>query len=219
MANHVASSLNFIRMNQKAKEKLAMILKWNEMQSGNGSLEQFHDIMEHAPAEPDYAWYHDHVGPKWCHFEDYDLDRLHCVSAWGWPDKGYHWLIGELRQDDPYLLASCNYEDEGPNFYGMAGWGPAGFEDYYIDTDEGVEFWKKDKRFEFIQPYLEEDEDDERPDEFYEQMWEAIGEHQDILWDDDCRGDVELYDDDGEQVEYHEDGTPKKEVKPTWQEQ
>ena len=219
MANHVASCLNFIRMNAKAKERLAMILKWNEMQSGNGSLEQFHDIMEHAPEEPNYAWYHDHVGPKWCHFEDYDLDRLHCVSAWGWPDKGYHWLIGELRQDDPYLLASCNYEDEGPNFYGMAGWGPAGFEDYYIDTDEGVEFWKKDKRFEFIQPYLEEDEDDERPDEFYEQMWEAIAEHQDILWDDDCRGDVELYDDDGEQVEYHEDGTPKKEVKPTWQEQ
>ena len=97
MANHVASCLNFIRMNAKAKEKLAMILKWNEMQSGNGSLEQFHDIMEHAPEEPNYAWYHDHVGPKWCHFEDYDLDVIRCESAWGWPDKGYHWLIGELR--------------------------------------------------------------------------------------------------------------------------
>ena len=107
MANHVNSQLHFIRMNAKAKEKLAMILKWNEMQSGNGSLENFHEIMEHAPAEPNYSWYHDHVGPKWCYFEDYDLDRLHCVSAWGWPDQGYHWLIGELRKEDPYLLAQC----------------------------------------------------------------------------------------------------------------
>ena len=206
-------------MNTKAKERLAMILKWNEMQSGTGQLENIHDIMEHAPAEPDYAWYHDHVGPKWCYFEDYDLDRLHCVSAWGWPDKAYHWLIGELRKEDPYLLAECTYEDEGPNFYGVAGWGPAGFEDYYTDMDEGVEWWKKSKEFEFIHPHLEEDEDGERPDEFYELMWEAIGEHQDILWDMDCRGDVELWDEDGEQVEYHEDGTPKKEVKPTWQDQ
>jgi hypothetical protein len=206
-------------MNAKAKERLAMILKWNEMQSGSGSLENFHEIMDHAPESPDYAWYHDHVGPKWCYFEDYDLDRLHCVSAWGWPDQGYHWLIGELRKEDPFLLAECTYEDEGPNFYGVAGWGPAGFEDYYTDMDEGVEWWKKSKEFEFIQPHLEENEDGDRPDEFYELMWEAIGEHQDILWDMDCRSDVELYDDDGEQVEYHEDGTPKKDVKPTWQDQ
>ena len=219
MANHVNSQLHFIRMNAKAKERLAMILKWNEMQSGSGSLENFHEIMDHAPESPDYAWYHDHVGPKWCYFEDYDLDRLHCVSAWGWPDQGYHWLIGELRKEDPYLLAECTYEDEGPNFYGVAGWGPAGFEDYYTDMDEGVEWWKKSKEFEFIQPHLEENEDGDRPDEFYELMWEAIGEHQDILWDMDCRGDVELYDDDGEEVEYHEDGTPKKDVKPTWQDQ
>ena len=206
-------------MNTKAKERLAMILKWNEMQSGGGSLENFHEIMDHAPESPDYAWYHDHVGPKWCYFEDYDLDRLHCVSAWGWPDQGYHWLIGELRKEDPFLLAECTYEDEGPNFYGVAGWGPAGFEDYYTDMDEGVEWWKKSKEFEFMQPHLEENEDGDRPDEFYELMWEAIGEHQDILWDMDCRSDVELYDDDGEQVEYHEDGTPKKDVKPTWQDQ
>ena len=219
MANHVNSQLHFIRMNAKAKERLAMILKWNEMQSGSGSLENFHEIMDHAPESPDYAWYHDHVGPKWCYFEDYDLDRLHCVSAWGWPDQGYHWLIGELRKEDPFLLAECTYEDEGPNFYGVAGWGPAGFEDYYTDMDEGVEWWKKSKEFEFIQPHLEENEDGDRPDEFYELMWEAIGEHQDILWDMDCRSDVELYDDDGEQVEYHEDGTPKKDVKPTWQDQ
>ena len=221
MANHVQSCLNFIRMNAKAKEKLAMILKWNEMQSGSGRLNNFHEIMEHAPAEPDYAWYHDHVGPKWCHFEDYDLDVIRCESAWGWPDKAYHWLIGELRKEDPYLLAYCNYEDEGPNFYGVAGWGPAGFEDYYMDTDEGVEYWKKDSRFEFIQPYLEENEDGDRPDEFYENMWEAIGEHQDLMWDLDCRGDVELYDEDAmDEAKYLEDGTPEnKELKPTWQEQ
>jgi hypothetical protein len=222
MANHVNSQLHFIRMNAKAKEKLAMILKWNEMQSGNGSLENFHEIMEHAPAEPNYAWYHDHIGPKWCYFEDYDLDRLHCVSAWGWPDQGYTWLINELRKEDPYLLAQCTYEDEGPNFYGTAGWGPRGFEDYYMDMDEGVDCWKKlTKEFEWMQPYLEEDEDGERSDEFYENMWEAIGQHQDIMWDWDCRGDVELYDEDlMDEAKYLEDGTPEnKELKPTWQEQ
>ena len=191
MANHVNSQLHFIRLNDKAKERLAMMLRWNEMQSGSGQLENFHELMEHAPEEPDYAWYHDHIGPKWCYFEEYDLDRLWCTSAWGYPDQGYHWLVNELRKDDPNLLAQCTYEDEGPNFYGVAGWGPAGFEDYNIDTDEGVEFWKKDSRFASIQPYIKENEEGERPDEFYEMMWEAIQEHQDILWEDDCKGDVE----------------------------
>jgi hypothetical protein len=34
----------------------------------------------------------------------------------------------------------------------------------------------------------------------------------------DCHGDIELYDDDGEQIEYNEDGTPKKDVPTTWRE-
>jgi hypothetical protein len=221
MANHVNSQLHFIRLNDKAKERLAMILRWNEMKQDNQMLENFHDIMEHAPEEPDYAWYHDHIGPKWCYFEDYDLDRLHCTSAWGWPDQGYTWLVNELRKEDPYLLAQCTYEDEGPNFYGVAGWGPRGFEDYYMDMDEGVDCWKKlTKEFGWMQGYLEENEEGERPDEFYENMWEAIGQHQDIMWDMDCRGDVELYDEDlMDEAKYLEDGTPEnKELKPTYEE-
>ena len=221
MANHVNSQLHFIRLNDKAKERLAMILRWNEMKQDNQMLENFHDIMEHAPEEPDYAWYHDHIGPKWCYFEDYDLDRLHCTSAWGWPDQGYTWLVNELRKEDPYLLAQCTYEDEGPNFYGVAGWGPRGFEDYYMDMDEGVDCWKKlTKEFGWMQGYLEENKEGERPDEFYENMWEAIGQHQDIMWDMDCRGDVELWDDDAiDEAKYLEDGTPEnKELKPTYEE-
>jgi len=221
MANHVNSQLHFIRLNDKAKERLAMILRWNEMKQDNQMLENFHDIMEHAPEEPDYAWYHDHIGPKWCYFEDYDLDRLHCTSAWGWPDQGYTWLVNELRKEDPYLLAQCTYEDEGPNFYGVAGWGPRGFEDYYMDMDEGVDCWKKlTKEFGWMQGYLEENEEGERPDEFYENMWEAIGQHQDIMWDMDCRGDVELWDDDAiDEAKYLADGTPEnKELKPTYEE-
>ena len=84
MANHVNSQLHFIRINNKAKERLAMILRWNEMKQDNQRLENFHDIMEHAPDDPDYNWYHDHIGPKWCYFEEYDLDFIHCTSAWGW---------------------------------------------------------------------------------------------------------------------------------------
>jgi len=105
-----------------------------------------------------------------------------------------------------------------PNFYGVAGWGPAGFEDYYTEQEEGVEWWKKSKEFEFIQPYCEKNENDDYPEEFWENIWEAIGEHQHILWDMDCHGDIELYDDDGEQIEYNEDGTPKKDVPTTWRE-
>jgi len=41
------------------------------------------------------------------------------------------------------------------------------------------------------------------------------------MWDWDCRGDVELYDEDlMDEAKYLEDGTPEnKELKPTWQEQ
>jgi len=218
MANHVNSQLHFLRMNNKAKERLAMILKWNEMQQPKQMLENFHDIMEHAPEQPDYNWYHDHIGPKWCYFEEYDLDHLHCTSAWGWPDKGYDWIVNELRKEDPYLLAQCTYEDEAPCFYGVAGWGPGGHEDYYMDMDEGRDLWKRlGKPFEFIQPHLEENEEGEMPEEYHEMMYEAIGTHQDMMWDLDCRGDVEIYDDEGEEVEYEEDGTPKKDVQPTYQ--
>ena len=217
MANHVNSQLYFLRMNDKAKQRLAMILKWNEMKQDNQMLENFHDIMEHAPAQPDYNRYHDNIGPKWCYFEEYDLDHIHCTSAWGWPDKGYAWIINQLRKEDPYLLAQCTYEDEAPCFYGVAGWGPGGHEDYYMDIEEGRDCCRRlGKEFEFIQPYLGEDEEGEMPEEYHEMMWEAIGAHQDMLWDLDCRGDVEIHDDEGEEVEYHEDGTPKKDIQPTW---
>lgn len=220
MANHVNSQLYFERINDKAKEKLAMILKWNELKQNNQRLDNFHDIMEHAPENPDYSWYHDNVGPKWCSFEEYDLDHIHCTSAWGWPLEGYGWLVNELRKEDPYLLARVTYEDEMPNFYGVAGWGPSGFEDYYFDLEEGIDTWKKlSKTFDFIIPFCDKNEEDEYPEEFHENKWEAIYEHQSAMWEMDLSGDIELWDDDGNQVEYHENGTPKQDVKPTWQDQ
>ena len=102
MANHVSSRLEFIRLNPEARKTLAMILKWNEMGRENGRLENFHDIMDHAPTDPDYNWYHDHIGPKWCYFDEYDLDQIICTSAWGWPETGYAWLVNRLRKDDPF---------------------------------------------------------------------------------------------------------------------
>ena len=196
MANHVGSHLYFLRINAKAKEKLAMMLRWNEMQQGTGQLENFHELMEHAPEHPDYGWYHDHIGPKWCFFEEYDLDRIHCTSAWGWPEKGFNWIVSELRKEDPNLLAKCTYEDEAPCFYGVAGWGPRGYEDYYMDMKEGIDCFKKlGDRFDFIKPYLQENEDEEMPEEYHENLWEAIEIHQDMMWQE-CRGDVEPYEED-----------------------
>ena len=90
-----------------------------------------------------------------------------------------------------------------------------------MDMDEGVDCWKKlTKEFGWMQGYLEENKEGERPDEFYENMWEAIGQHQDIMWDMDCRGDVEPWDDDAiDEAKYLEDGTPEnKELKPTYEE-
>ena len=219
MANHVNSTLWFDRLNPKGRERLAMNLRWNELKQSNQRLENFHDIMEHSPEEPDYNWYHDHVGPKWCYFEDYDLDHIHCKSAWGWPLEGYGWLVNELRKQDPHLLARVTYEDEMPNFYGVAGWGPAGFEDYYFDLDEGVETWKKlNKSFEWILPNCEKNEDDEYPEEFHEQKWEAIGEHQSMMWEMDLAGDISIWGEDGEEIEYDEQGQPKSQCETTWTE-
>jgi hypothetical protein len=212
MANHVSSHLWFSRINTKAKEKLAMMLKWNELSQENGRLENFHELMEHSPDQPDYNWYHDHIGPKWCHFEDYDLDTIHTESAWGWPDKGFAWLINELRKEDPFLLAECRYEDEAPNFYGVAAWGPAGFEDYYIDIREGMESWKaQPKEYDFIIPHIPA-EDDDWNDQFVENIWEAVHTHQDQLWFGDVKGDVEL--DDG--LLYDENGFPLHQESYTW---
>jgi len=64
---------------------------------------------------------------------------------------------------------------------------------------------------------LKTNEEDERPDEFYELLWEAIGEHQHILWEGDCRGDVELYDEtEMQEAEFNKDGTPKKNIMTSW---
>ena len=218
MANHVNSQLYFLRLNEKAKEKLAMMLKWNEMQSGTGQLENFHEIMDHAPNDPDYNWYNENIGPKWCYFEEYDLDHIHCTSAWGWPEQGYDWIISELRKEDPYLLAQCTYEDEAPCFYGVSGWGPRGYEDYYMDIEEGRECWAKlGDKFDFIQSYLEPDEFGNMQEEYHENLWEAIGTHQDMMWDLDCRTDVELYDEtEMDEAEFNEDCTPKKNIMTSW---
>lgn len=215
MANHVSSRLEFIRLNPEARKTLAMMLKWNEMGRENGRLENFHEIMDHSPEDPDYNWYHDHIGPKWCYFEDYDLDQIVCTSAWGWPDKGFAWLINQLRKDDPFLLARATYEDEAPNFYGVAGWGPKGYEDYYIDIREGINFMRAEHRsFDMIYEHLPKTEDEEWSEGFQENMWEAINTHQDILWDNDCKDDVEL---DSDKL-YDQDGYPKHNENPWWSE-
>jgi hypothetical protein len=191
MANHVNSYIEFVEINEKAKEHLQHLeKKFREMDWGRrwyGDLFVTDDLSYDDVEQ--YSWTTEHIGPKWCYVQDYDFEGdapyMSMESAWSPPELGLQKLLGELTEYDPNMVTTITYEDEMPNFVGWS---------VYVGTElEDACEWDNEEIMESVfaqHPHLEEqwnsDEDywvtDEDGD-MTEESEAAQEEYQDVIYE------------------------------------
>ena len=171
MANNVNTHVNFDRISDEGKAKLLELISrvrtdgnylwlsdmWVDGKEGSPTYEQTEK----------YDWTTEFIGPKWNYIEDSGDDYISIVSAWGWPEKGIEWIMGEIGEVDPSVRALVSYEDEMPNFFGAAVFEADGLVDYIEwDSDEIQEMMHEE--FPELLEMWDEDINEPTDDEYWE---------------------------------------------------
>ena len=172
MANHVNTHVRFEKINEAGLAKLQEL--YSRIRSKN-NYEWFSDLWGIDKSLSDqYDWNVDHVGTKWCHFEDRGEDYFNVISAWTYPEQGLIWLIEQIAAVDPDVLAYVTYEDEVPNFFGCWFINKEGLYDGYEWDEEEVHQAIKEAI-----PELNEETDSEKYWEIWgENIWDVVSEKQ-----------------------------------------
>ena len=123
-----------------------------------------------------YEWNLENIGSKWCYFDEHGSDYFRIISAWSYPDSGIRWVIQQLAEVDPDVIARVIYEDEMPNFFGAAVYNKDGFVDHCEWESEEIEELMKERMASFQD--LVEGTDD-YGDEYNLQIWDLVHEEQD----------------------------------------
>jgi hypothetical protein len=179
MANYVNTSVRFEKLNDAGKAKLEEL--YSRIRTDN-NYEWFSDIWGLDPEITDkYDWNLQHVGPKWCHFEDRGEDYFTTVSAWSYPDAGLVWLFEQIEQVDPDFIASVFYQDEMPNFFGIYVYNKDGIIDGCEWDDEDITEMMKEEN-----PSLLELDEEEQSEVYWsiwsENIWDLVHDKQDQVY-------------------------------------
>lgn len=192
MANNVSSYIEFVEINDAAKAKLQEMFgrcreqdygrRWFADMFVEGDL-SYEDVEQ-------YSWTTEHIGPKWCYIEDYDVEGetpyFMTDSAWAQPEQGLVKLLEELEKLDSKLVTTISYEDEMPNFIGWSVYeGSEMFDGREDDYDEIQEFMF-DKHPNLKEHWDEDSEDwatDEETGDYTEGAEEAMDEFRDLLYE------------------------------------
>lgn len=176
MANHVSTNVRFEKLNDAGKAKLQEL--YSHIRADGQSYEWFSDMWNLDKETTDkYDWNIENIGPKWCHFEDRGEDYFNTVSAWSPPEKGLLWVFEQIASVDPDFIASVQYEDEMPNFFGI----------YVYNKDgviDGCE-WEGDEITEAVKeanPTLNELNEEEQSEQYWEEwsntIWDVVHDKQ-----------------------------------------
>jgi hypothetical protein len=178
MANHVNSYIEFVEINDLAKQK------WNEMCSRIkcedttdiwfGYLFTNEDISKEMTET--YEWTRNNIGPKWCYIDNIDEDGFSTVSAWSAPEIGLEKLLQILEQYDPNMITTFKYEDEMPNFFGCYVYKGSEMIDGREDEDEEIHEMMLNNVDGLITHWNPEEEEftEEGYDIWNEKVWEEI---------------------------------------------
>jgi hypothetical protein len=136
MANHVNSYIEFVSINDAAKQKLIEMggrirednssyegAWFGDLFVGETDLSEVKNFSELTYEDVEkYSWTTGVIGPKWCYIQDYDFNHevpyMQCMSAWSAPTEGLEEILEILEQYDEKIVATIRYEDEMPNFVG-----------------------------------------------------------------------------------------------------
>lgn len=129
MANHVESIITFTNLSEEAQE----YLNSHTESLGENLLEDLYSDYEDSR-----NWYIDNIGAKWLNIEEIDEDFISITTAWSAPIEFYEKLYIKLVElNSPKATLFSTYEDEMPNFIGVQGYGPEGFEyEEFLDEED-----------------------------------------------------------------------------------
>jgi len=175
MANHVNTHIHFERLNDAGVAKLKDL--YSLIREGESRDPCFGDLWGVIPEVSDsQEWMYENVGSKWCYFEDRGEDSMHLVSAWYYPEEGIAWLLKQLGEVDPDVLAHVTYEDEMPNFFGCWFFDKDGIVDGHEWNDEEIQEIMKENIPELAE--LNEEETERYWGLWSDNVWDVVYEAQ-----------------------------------------
>ena len=183
MANHVNTHVRFEKLNDAGKAKLQEL--YSRIRAKEKDYEWFSDIFGLDKELTDLReWNIEHVGAKWCYFEDRDEDYFNTVSAWSFPQAGLQWMFEQIKEVDPDFIASVFYQDEMANFFGV----------YIYDKDgmvDGCEWGEDGEITELMHemvPSLAELDEEEQSEVYWEiwtdNIWDLVHDKQQQVYND-----------------------------------
>jgi len=134
MANHVSSYISFENLSDTAVAFLDGLFP-NYNTPVYEVLGKIYDKTEKEMDE--WEWWSENVGSKWLTFEDVSSGGMSTVSAWSAPVSFYEALYAKLSSlDSPELEMWVRFDDEMPNFVGVWGMAPNGYDyEEYVEQD------------------------------------------------------------------------------------
>ena len=189
MANHVSSYLRVDAISPEGQKVWDEFVvgrldaarsreesEWAEVHLGNFFVENDSDI--------NWDLMQEKVGAKWAYATDWDEGGISMYSAWSPVGEFAREVVEEIAKVDPEVSLVLTYEDEFPNFIGVAEYTETGeTEDYCIEWDEFLQ-WMIGRNDELKEMWDEDSEDwkdgmeDDANDLLSDIQWEEIHEWQ-----------------------------------------
>ena len=184
MANHVNTYVYFESISDAGKQKLEQLytrIRKDTSYSWFGDM--WVDGEEGSPSYEEtekYDWTTKVIGPKWSYLEDYGDDFMSLTSAWSAPLDGIDWVVQQIAEVDPNVIARVTYEDEFPNFFGAALYTADGQYDIEEWDDGELRTMLLEEHPEMAEHWDEDEEecDDEYWDMYQEHCWEKVNDVQ-----------------------------------------
>ena len=190
MANHVSAYLSVVSISEEGQKV------WDKFVTGK--LDELRKKEESDYAEVhlmNFIWDNDddydrnemceRIGAKWAYATDWDECGVATYSAWSPVGPWAEMIAEEIGKVDPTVQLKLTYEDEFPNFIGVATYNKDGNEDdEYIEWDEFLQ-WMLSRNEELHEMWDEDSEDwkdgkeDDANDLLCEIQWDEIHEWQD----------------------------------------
>ena len=186
MANNVNNYLAVEQISPEGQKVWDSFVKRIEALPGNGHLTGlFYEADEDGYwIVPDDVHASEAVGAKWAFASDFDENSMRVESAWAPVIPLVEHIAEEIGKVDPDVQLVLTYEDEMPNFIGVATFTADGVDnDHSIDYDdlqdiifsenpELREMWDEDEND------WKEGKEDEGQDAYNEIQWDVISDWQ-----------------------------------------
>ena len=180
MANHVSGYLSVRQISEEGQKVWDKTISKLEKSKSEGDYEVHlgHLLFEDFEKDWDFHTMCDEIGAKWAYATDYDESMISMYSAWSPCLSFVENLAIEIGKVDPDVQLVLTYEDEFPNFVGVATYNYEGTVcDNELDIDELLQICRNND------PDLEKLWDEENEDWMEDKEEEAYEILSEIQWD------------------------------------